>query len=164
MKRAPEPGPHLTLYHPPVLHPPVTVPNPAARRARRLMLLACLTTAVVCLCAIVAFVVGYFTTMDDSGDTALALADGHSERQLAPYASQPLQRGGTVVVYQDGRSTLGQVAAGANESVLLKRGETLQGLYMVGGKGCVVVSEGGARTVRAHEVVATVESAGKSGH
>lgn len=163
MKRAPELGPQLALYHPPVLHPPATVPKPA-RRARHLMLLAALATAVVCLSAIVAYFAGYFTTMDGSGDAASTLTQGHSGRQLAPYASQPLQPGGTVVVYQDGRSALGHVAAGANESVLLKRGGTLQGLYMVGGKGCVVVSEGGARTVRAHEVVATVESAGKPGH
>jgi hypothetical protein len=127
------------------------------------MLLTALAVTVVCLGAIGAFIASADrAAMDDNvrKENGTSAAAAHAQSRLTAFdASHPLQRGGTIVVYQDGRSALGEVAAGANESVLLRRGGNLQGLYMVGGKGCVVVSDSGTRVVRDHEVVATVKPA-----
>jgi hypothetical protein len=73
--------------------------------------------------------------------------------------SQSLKRGDLVVVNQRGVSAVRQVAAAANEGVLLRRGKALQGLYVTGENSYVVLSDRDGKIIRAEEIVATVTPA-----
>ena len=62
-------------------------------------------------------------------------------------------------MHRQGESAVQQVAAPANEAVLLKRGSALQGLYMAGPKSYVVISDGDGKIVDKKEIIATVAPA-----
>jgi hypothetical protein len=79
-----------------------------------------------------------------------------SSRVLPHSGSQPIKRGDTVVVHQNGASAVRKVAAASNESVVLKRGNAVQGLYIVGKNSYVVVSENEGKVVRGDQIFATV--------
>ena len=77
-------------------------------------------------------------------------------RVLPHNGSQSIKRGDTVVVHQNGSSAVRKVAAASNESVVLKRGNAVQGLYILGKNSYVVVSENEGKVVRGDQIFATV--------
>ena len=78
--------------------------------------------------------------------------------------SYSLKPGDTVVVHRNGESKLQQVAANPNEAVLLKRGAALDGIYMAGESGYVVISDRDGKIVSVREITATIEPAGEREH
>lgn len=70
--------------------------------------------------------------------------------------SRPLKAGDLVVVDGMHAPSLQKVAAAPNGTVLLRRGNSLRALYLVGEDGYVVVSQKGSTTVRSDEIRATL--------
>lgn len=73
--------------------------------------------------------------------------------------SQALRRGDVVVVRDDGGANVGQVALAANSTGLLKRGNVLEALYVLGEDRYLVKSEAGTQIVRGNNIFATVAAA-----
>jgi hypothetical protein len=55
-------------------------------------------------------------------------------------------------VHQNGSSAVRKIAAASNESVILKRGNAVQGLYIVGKNSYVVLSENEGKVVRGDQI------------
>jgi hypothetical protein len=112
--------------------------------------------AAVCVIAAAVTAVSIYNARQTS------IAAKESRGRLTPFeTSQPLRPGDTVIVHRLGESSVRHVAGGANEAVLLKRGNALQGLYMAGKGSYVVISGGDTRIVRAKDITATVTPPGE---
>lgn len=160
MKRAPA-YPELAHYRAPNLRYPTPAPTPS-NRWFRLLLINTLLVSAVCLAAVALFVVSDEWTTDSDVGAPGVPAEVQVVSQWRVSAFEPsrrLQSGDTVVVHREGESAVQQVAATANEAVLLKRGSVLQGLYMAGPKSCVVISDGTGKIVDKNEIIATVAPA-----
>ncbi|HWN94072.1 MAG TPA: hypothetical protein VNT99_03480 [Methylomirabilota bacterium] len=141
---------------------------PRGRNKRRRLLSTALVT-VLAFSALGSFFAWRGATLPVNGTNAdIASADPFAP--VAPPArwrvfpfdnSYSLKAGDTVVVHQNGTSGLRQVAAAENEAVLLRRGKKLQGLYMAGENGYVVMSDRESKIVRVEEITATIEPAGE---
>ena len=143
MKRALALAPELVLRRPGDTTSEKSVPLKATRWKR--------FAVVLCL-----FAVG-ITAVSIYKARQATLTAKESTGRLTPFeTSQSLRRGDTVIVHRLGESSVRHVAGGANEAVLLKRGNALQGLYMAGKDSYVVISGGDTKIVRAKDITATV--------
>jgi hypothetical protein len=133
------------------------------RRCKQLMLLTTALMAAMAMSAIAVLV------SQNVGNGAVAVAEKPAEGvrrsqcqwRVSQYnPTQSLKRGNNVVLHRDGVSRVWQVAASANSSVLLNRGEATESFYMVGDNLYVVISDRDSKVVRANEILAVVEPAG----
>jgi hypothetical protein len=80
-----------------------------------------------------------------------------SGSRVMPFTgSAPLQPGDMVVVNQNGTSTVRKVASAPNAPLLLKRGDAVQGFYLLGKGSYVVMSGNESKVVSKDEIYATI--------
>ena len=73
--------------------------------------------------------------------------------------SHSLRRGDVVVVRQNDSANVGQIALTANSTGLVKRGNVLEALYVLGEDRYLVKCEAGTQIVRGNNIFATVAAA-----
>jgi hypothetical protein len=98
------------------------------------------------------------------GKTEIASPAAQSPAEPRPMVrpvdvSQPLRPGDFVVTDGTKGPKMRQVAAGPNETVVLRRGNALQALYILGDSGYVVVSENESRLARPEEIRGSIARA-----
>jgi len=81
-----------------------------------------------------------------------------ASRVLPFDGSRTLHRGDKVVVSVDGASMLAEIAGAPNESVLLRRGRTLERLYVLGDSSYAIIANQQSRVIHVADIFATVDA------